>query len=60
MMKNDLRKEYVLQEAQKFVFVKPGVNVSIMTLRRYHSDGTRAVMLAGAGTIHGLITYSIN
>ena len=44
-------KEYIIQQAQKYVFVKPGTNASLVTLKRYESDGTKACMLAGAGII---------
>lgn len=41
--------DYVLQASRDYASIKPGKIVSISTLRRYHADGTKAVMLAGAG-----------
>ncbi len=60
MMNRHKTKRWVLEEAQKFAFVQPGKNISITTLRRYHADGTRATMLAGAGAIPCLIMYPMN
>ena len=50
--------DYILQASQGYASTMAGRKPSISTLRRYHGDGTKAVMLAGAG-ICGLIVYSI-
>ena len=53
-------KQYIIQQAQKYMFVKPGTNASLVTLKRYESDGTKACMLAGMGIIPCLIVSFVD
>jgi hypothetical protein len=52
--------EFVFEASSKYVSKKQGPNISTRTLRRYYADGTKAIMLAGAGTVPGSVMSSLS
>ena len=53
-------KEYIIQQAEKYVFAKPGTDASLVTLKSYESDSTKACMLAGMSIIPIWLLVSFN